>query len=218
MGGLTKKDILEAVGKVNEGLSEEEKISTEGGLLNIVEGFLDVVDSIPEETTLQDTVLDVFNTLVTIEKQSATALEELCDEIRGYEMEKSVEEGVPRVKENEQEEVLPEEMKGEPAEADEEPSKPEERTSDEKFESLKKKILAKDNSKLTYILDKMLLEGTTKKEMLARVSEIAKKKGAKVFTKGSGEITAFIKHRRKMGWRFAGLKSEADLIRLVGVR
>jgi len=84
----------------------------------------------------------------------------------------------------------------------------------EKFEALKKKILGKDDSKLTSVIDKLLLEGGSVNKMFEKVAKEAGKRGLTTFTNSASEISGLAKSREKSGWVFE--RGEDGYIKLVG--
>lgn len=92
MGELTKEMILAAVGELNKQLPEDGQINTEGGLLSVVELFLDAVEGLPVEEETPKSVTDVFNVLVEVEAGGTMTLENFCSGLKGEFIEEKEEE------------------------------------------------------------------------------------------------------------------------------
>ena len=78
MSVLTRKGILDVIKDFNDQLSEEKRVGMTAELFCVVEDFLDVIDEIPADQDLSDASLELFNSLVAIEKGGTEVLKEFC--------------------------------------------------------------------------------------------------------------------------------------------
>lgn len=194
---------------------------------DLLDRFMKATESIPfeKEKGLPDIIVDLYNEVA--DKVKTTAAEDPCEMYgtgwdskhkdckrcrKDYpdEYEKCKEmkqtaqsEDVPQKKEEKKEVTIP------PKEGTEG-----DLVKGEKFEALKKKILGKDDSKLTSVIDKLLLAGGSVDEMFKKVAKEAKGRGLKTFTNSASEISGLAKSREKSGWVFE--RGDAGYIKLVG--
>lgn len=84
----------------------------------------------------------------------------------------------------------------------------------EAFEKLVAKVASRNDSKITYILDKMLVAGAKMEDMLARGSAVAKEKGLKSYSSMS-DVKGLISSRKREGWI---LETTDDFVKLVGIK
>lgn len=214
---MKKEDILEVVGDLNEQISEDKQIDLTGTVLAVVESFLDVVDGLPEDQNVPDSILAVFNELVIVEKAGEGALKAFCEELENAPDEATdggvLDEKEPKVsgkKESGKHLVGKTTPTTEKKEVTPPPDKPV-----KDFALLAAAISAKGDEKLTYVLDKMVLAGSTEQKMFDSVSVLSKERGLKVFMTGVAEIKTYVNYREKVNkWIF---EKKGDKIKLVGV-
>ena len=153
--------------------------------------FLDTVSKTPEdkEDALPDLVVDVFNEIVKDRKKAKDA-EPIV----------SVEPDLEPIVHVEPDPDLP-------------PKKTKQFTGDP-FDNLCEKILNRQDSKLTHIIDRMMLDKVTIQQVFDRVSTEGKTRGLKAFTNSKSEINLYMKFREKSGWKF---ERNGDLVQLVGI-
>ena len=105
-------------------------------------------------------------------------------------------------------------QKVEKKEKGEKPSVKKEEGEGTRFDVLKKKVISKSDAKITYILDKMLVEGASPQDMFERVAPIVKEKGLKSYN-SIGAMKGFIHAREKEGWKFTVEGEKRTLVGLV---